>query len=373
MNKTILDQAIGHMLARIDATLAQPGRGFPHYANIEDGVWTRSPAGDWTGGFWVGLLWLAALRTGEARYREAARDWAQQLRPRVASKSVFKGFLFWYGAGLGNQLFGDEVARDLSRAGTQALMQMYNPAARLIPLGTEAEEASDVGANEANIDALPGTVALLFAHDAEFNSGEIGLNHLRQHIALCVREDGSVCQSASFDPVDGSLVRRYTHKGIHENSTWGRAQAWAMVALVQALYAGKTEFGDVAVLVANWWLEHLPADGVAFWDFDDPAIPNTSRDTSATAIAAAALLKLAKMSPEHATRYQTAAEASIEALVTRHLTPVSADDRRPPGILTEGCFNKKLGVATANELIWGDYFLFESLLALDDTVATERI
>ncbi|MFW7340548.1 glycosyl hydrolase [Pollutimonas sp. H1-120] len=373
MNKTILDQAIGHMLARIDATLAQPGRGFPHYANIEDGVWTRSPAGDWTGGFWVGLLWLAALRTGEARYREAARDWAQRLRPRVASKSVFKGFLFWYGAELGNQLFGDEVARDLSRAGTQALMQMYNPTARLIPLGTEAEEASDVGANEANIDALPGTVALLFAHDAELNSGEIALNHLRQHIALCVREDGSVCQSASFDPADGSLVRRYTHKGIHENSTWGRAQAWAMVALAQALYAGKTEFGDVAVLVANWWLDHLPADGVAFWDFDDPAIPNTSRDTSATAIAAAALLKLAKMSPEHAARYQTAAEASIEALVTRHLTPVSADDRRPPGILTEGCFNKKLGVATANELIWGDYFLFESLLALADTVTTEHI
>lgn len=373
MNKTILDQAIGHMLARIDATLAQPGQGFPHYANIEDGVWTRSPAGDWTGGFWVGLLWLAALRTGEARYREAARDWAQRLRPRVASKSVFKGFLFWYGAELGNQLFGDEVARDLSRAGTQALMQMYNPAARLIPLGTEAEEASDVGTNEANIDALPGTVALLFTHDAEFNSGEIALNHLRQHIALCVREDGSVCQSASFNPADGSLVRRYTHKGIHENSTWGRAQAWAMVALVQALYAGKTEFADVAVLVANWWLDHLPADGVAFWDFDDPAIPNTSRDTSATAIAAAALLKLAKLSPEHATRYQTAAEASIEALVTRHLTPVSADDRRPPGILTEGCFNKKLGVATANELIWGDYFLFESLLALADTVATERI
>ena len=42
----------------------------------------RSPAGDWTGGFWVGLLWLAAQRTGEVRYRAAARDWAQRLRHR---------------------------------------------------------------------------------------------------------------------------------------------------------------------------------------------------------------------------------------------------------------------------------------------------
>jgi unsaturated chondroitin disaccharide hydrolase len=77
--------------------------------------------------------------------------------------------------------------------------------------------------------------------------------------------------------------------------------------------------------------------------------------------------------PERAARYQAAAEASIEALVTRYLTPVSVADRRPQGILTEGCFNKKLEVATANELIWGDYFLFESLLALAGNLATERV
>jgi unsaturated chondroitin disaccharide hydrolase len=36
-------------------------------------------------------------------------------------------------------------------------------------------------------------------------------------------------------------------------------------------------------------------DHVAFWDFDDPASFNATRDTAATAIVAAALLKLAAL------------------------------------------------------------------------------
>ncbi|MDR6775390.1 glycoside hydrolase family 88 protein [Azospirillum sp. BE72] len=363
--------AIARVLARVDSTLAQPGSGFPHYADPADGVWVRSPAGDWTGGFWCGMLWLAALRTGDTAYRDHARDWASRLRVRADSNSVFKGFLFWYGAGLGDVLLGDPVARDLAAAGTAGLMRMYNPRARLIPLGTEAEEAFDVGVNEANIDALPGTIALLLSQGGD--AAVVARNHLLQHVALCVRDDGSVCQSASFDPETGALLRRYTHKGIHENSTWGRAQGWAMIGLAQALARGETEFRADAVRVADWWLANIPADGVAFWDFDDPAIPATERDSSATAIGAAALLKLAALIPEHRERYEAAARKSVDALVNGYLTPTAPGDARQPGILTEGCFNKRNGAATAHELIWGDYFLFEALLALEGDLAPERL
>jgi unsaturated chondroitin disaccharide hydrolase len=36
-------------------------------------------------------------------------------------------------------------------------------------------------------------------------------------------------------------------------------------------------------------------------------------------------------------------------------------DRRASGMLADGCFDPKNSVAVANELIWGDYFLFETL------------
>lgn len=373
MNREFLDSALRRILARIDATLAQPGEGFPHFSDPATGRWTRTPAGDWTGGFWCAMLWLAALHTGNEKYRDQARAWALKLRPRTSSQSVFKGFLFWYGAELGSELFADPDARELSLEGTRSLMKMYSHDAKLIPLGTEAEEASDVGVNEANIDSLPGTVGLLLSYGIVLGSDEIARQHLRQHIALCVREDGSVCQSATFDPANGRLVRRYTHKGIKENSTWARAQAWGMLGLAQALAWREIEFRDTAVRVADWWVEHLPGDHVAFWDFDDPAIPNTNRDTSATAIAAAALLKLARLIPERSQRYRAVAQASVKQLVSRYLTPISQDDPREPGILIQGCFNKRFNVGTAHELIWGDYFLFETLLVIDGILAPERV
>lgn len=373
MDSKDVDDAIKRICQRIDSTLVQECEGFPHYGTPSDGSWIRTPGGDWTGGFWVGLLWLAAYQTKQEKYRESARQWAAKLAPRVSSKSVFKGFLFWYGANIGGSLLTDSDAQALSMAGTRSLADMYNTKARLIPLGAEAEEASSVGANEANIDALPGTVALLLSHGNVLGSAEIGRQHLRQHIALCVREDGSVCQSATFNPEDGSLVKRYTHKGIHDNSTWGRAQSWVMLGLAQAISCGEREFEKDALRVADWWLQHAPADHVAFWDFDDPAIPHTNRDTSATAIAAASLLKLSELIPHRADAYRQAAVATIEQLVTHYLTPVSPTDHRQPGILTAGCFNKRNGVAMENELIWGDYFLFESLLVLSGTLKATHV
>jgi unsaturated chondroitin disaccharide hydrolase len=118
-------------------------------------------------------------------------------------------------------------------------------------------------------------------------------------------------------------------------------------------------------------MAHVPADRVAFWDFDDPAIPNTERDTAATAIACAALLKLSAVTPSEQQRstYRRFAESTVETLATRYLTPTSPNDRRIPGMLTQSCFNKRADArpqdaATNCEFIVADYYLFECLLAL---------
>jgi hypothetical protein len=118
------------------------------------------------------------------------------------------------------------------------------------------------------------------------------------------------------------MVRRYTHKGVRDDSTWTRPQAWAMVGYaVMHLWTREREFLDVAMHTADWWLAHAPVDLVAFCDFDAPAGPDTNRDTSGTAIAAAALLKLAALAPEETqrARYQAAAEATGTALVELYL------------------------------------------------------
>jgi unsaturated chondroitin disaccharide hydrolase len=371
--------ASGRMLERIDDTARRVTEGFPNFADPDTGEWTTSPQGDWTGGHWVEELWLARRVTGEERYGEWAGKWCEALRPRTTSNTVFRSFLFYYGAALGDILLGDRRAREVALQGAHELMTLYNPNAAVIPLGTEAEEASNVGNEETSIDTV-GSTSALFCWASEKTGDpsyrDVATQHAQRHIGFCVRDDASVCQSASFDPETGKVVRRYSHKGYSEESTWARAQAWGMLAytLSACWMPEHKEFLKTATRVADWWLEHVPGDRVAFWDFADPDITNVERDTSATVIAAASLLKLSELVPDDdlKSRYQGAAQETVWALVEGYLTPAGPDDLRIPGILTEGCYNKHIDLATKSELIWGDYYLFEALQVLaGNTKATE--
>jgi unsaturated chondroitin disaccharide hydrolase len=364
------DESIARLLGRIRLTSDSGLDGFPHHGDVTTGAWTTSPDGFWTGGYWVGALWLASVATGEAELKASAQDWLQRLESRIDSQTVFRGFLFLYAGALGADLAEDSRATDFAIRAARSLAATFDERAGLMPLGRDAEEAHTVGPSETNIDGLTASPLLLWAAartgDAELR--RIALSHAHRNAHYCVRDDGGVIQSATFDAGTGALVRRFTHKGSTDDSVWTRAQSWAMLGFTLSATLAPE---DVALLahaeqVSDWWLDHVPADLVAYWDFDVEQGGASRRDTSGTAIAAAALLKLCRIHPdrEKAARYRDGAERTIEALVRRHLTPTDPADPRPHGILADGCFDHRAGVAMSNELIWGDYYLLESLLVL---------
>ncbi|HJU29352.1 MAG TPA: hypothetical protein VJ718_09280, partial [Candidatus Binataceae bacterium] len=356
MSDSAWNGAIARMRARIDRTADTVGAGFPHFADPTSGEWTTTPLGDWTGGYWNGMLWLTAATTGDRRYVGLAEKWTAPLRARINSQSSAKGLLFYYGAALGAILCGYPMAREMALDGARSLAVMYNPRAGLIPTGADFEEVHSVGATESEVDVVQIAALLGWAarETGDARLKEIAISHARRHMDLCLRDDGSICQSASFDPQTGALVRRYTHKGLTDESTWARAQAWGMLGwALAAHWTGEAKFLETAKRCAEWWLDNVPGDLVAFWDFDDPAIPNTNRDTSATAIAAA-MLKIAAMESMEPLKvlYYDAAESTAKALIDRYLTA--------EGVLTEGSYNKRIGLAVKNELIWGSYYLYET-------------
>ena len=316
---------------------------------------------------------LARLRHDRtSRVPGVAERWTEMLRPRARSENIFRSFLFYYGAALGDILVNNSVGREVGILGAKGLATLYNPNARAIPLGREAEAVSDVdvGPGDANVDGVQATALLVWAarESGEANLYDIGIQHALRFIEFCVRDDGSVIQSVRFDTTSGEVLRHYTHKGYSDDSVWARAQAWAMLGYaVDAIWEpGREEFLEAAMRTADWWLDHVPDDRVAFWDFDAPAAAGTERDTSATAIAAAALLKLGALAPTEndRQRYRQEAEATVRTLAESYLTPTGLDDHRKPGILTGGCYNQRVGLATDDELVWGDYYLFESLQVL---------
>jgi unsaturated chondroitin disaccharide hydrolase len=365
-------EAIGRIIARMEDTRRRVGAQYPHWADPETGNWTTTVDGDWTGGQWVGMHWLAAKHTGKQIYRTQAAAFAQGMKGRIAVDTVFKSFPFYYGGALGSIPIRTRARTTLAAA--RSLMSMSNPALKLIPLGSQAEEGGHVGNIETSIDSLQAAPFLFWAALASGDNKmrEVAHHHAATIIPLHQRSDNSFIQSSTLDEA-GKLVRHYTHKGYSATSAWGRAQAWGVLFSTMSYLAAPEEISwlQAAERGADWWIAHVPNNHVAFWDFDDPAIPDTERDTAATAVAASALLKLSQATKNTAARakYRAAAEATIRALVTGYLTPTSPQDKRIPGILTENCFNKRADArpqdaANKCEFIVADYYLLECLMVL---------
>lgn len=160
--------------------------------------------------------------------------------------------------------------------------------------------------------------------------------------------------SAAFVPAAGVLS-----PGAEDAALYGWPSPGACVdglpgavpLLAQAAHLSADLTGP-ATEVADWYLANIPLDLVCFWEFH-PGSADAPRDTSTTAIAAAALVKLAPLAGE---RYRAAAADTLQALSDGH--------RGPHGGLIGGCYQARTGLATRHELIWGDYFALEAALAL---------
>jgi unsaturated chondroitin disaccharide hydrolase len=213
------------MQERITDTANTELNGFPQVSDAQTGKWATVSDGDWTGGFWVALLWLAHYRNRDETLLRQAEQWAQRLRLRAHSQTVFRCFLFYYGAAIAAILLENLIGRELGLLGAQELAMLYNSRARLVPIGTQAPKAQEAHLCETNVDGLVSTALLGWAAERSGNKAlrHIGRAHAARHLELCIRDDGSVQQSARFDPgmlTEGCFNGR-TGQSTNNELIWG--------------------------------------------------------------------------------------------------------------------------------------------------------
>ncbi len=298
------------MLTRMAGDAARQPRTF------EKGVFKAVPARDWTSGFFPGALWLVYEQTGDSAMKSAAEDFTK----RVESIQFFKdhhdvGFMLGCSYGEGLRVTGDATYRAVLVQGARSLATRYKSPPGLIRSWDAKEWKYPV-----IVDNMMNLELLWFAHkqtgEAAFR--EIAVNHADKTIANHFRENGSSFHLVDYDPETGAVLKKQTVQGAANDSAWARGQGWGLHGYAtMARLTGEARYLEQARKVAAFILSHprLPEDGVPYWDFDAPGIPDAPRDASAAALMACGFLELADQVPaEEAAKYRALAEKQLCSL-----------------------------------------------------------
>ncbi|KAJ4488572.1 glucuronyl hydrolase [Lentinula aciculospora] len=147
---------------------------------------------------------------------------------------------------------------------------------------------------------------------------DIANTHANTTMINHFREDGSTWHVVEYNSTTGDVIRKRTSQGYADSSTWSRGQAWALYGFANMYnHTRNSDFLQTAQRAANYFLEHIPSDGVVPWDFDAPLNPPPRpADSSAATIAANGLLLLAQLDPADADHWSNAAVQILQNITS---------------------------------------------------------
>lgn len=122
---------------------------------------------------------------------------------------------------------------------------------------------------------------------------DIAVNHARMTQRHHIRPDSSTFHVVNFDQATGNVKAKMTNQGYSDDSCWSRGQSWAITGFAQTYsWTRDKAFLTTARECADYFLAHLPSNGVPYWDFSAPVTQDTPTDTSAAVIACYGMLLL---------------------------------------------------------------------------------
>jgi unsaturated chondroitin disaccharide hydrolase len=322
INQKEFKSTLKHVFDKVNKDRNVLKREFPHVT--ERGAWETTEDGYWSGGFWVGMLWLTYKITGDEKYKKSAYKWLKRLESRKNERNMLfdLGFMFFPSFVLGYEITNDDYLKSV------------------------ALEAADTLSTRTIIDVMMELPLLWWAYKetGEERFFNIAYTHSKRTIEEFIREDYSTVHVIDFELETGEIIRKSTDQVYSDDSCWSRGQAWAIYGFALAYKTSKDEvFLKVAENLAEYYIENLPEDYVPYWDFNDPKIPNAVKDSSAAAIASSVLLSLYESNRKE--RYKEVARKILNSLSSNYL---SEEDE---GILKHGCFYKSEEMGVDESLI----------------------
>ena len=336
----------------------------PRNVDNGDDDWRFVKYGDWTSGFWPGILWYLYEGTGDEKWKTEA-DKATRILTPLSQKPAHDhdlGFQVFNSFGNGYRLTNNADYKAAVLRTADTLATLFHPKVGTILSWPGAYK--DKASHNTIVDNLMNLELLFWASK---NGGtkslyDVAVTHATTTMKNHFREDGSSYHVVLYDTATGQKIKGVAAQGYADESMWARGQAWAIYGYTMIYRETQdSTFLEFAQKITDIYLKRLPEDLIPYWDFDAPEIPNEPRDAAAASITASALLELANyVAPEKGEVYRTKAKGMIDKL--------SSDDYRSndtnTAFLLHATGHRPQGTEVDASIIYADYYYLEALLRL---------
>lgn len=332
--------------------------------SFEDGEITTSSSRWWTSGFFPGTLWLVYEQTRNPKTLEMARNYTERVRrEQFTTNNHDIGFMLYCSFGNGLRITKDSTYIPVLLQGAESLSTRFNPKVGLI---RSWDDFTDKWQYPVIIDNMMNLELLYWASKVSGNKkyADIATQHAEKTMKEHFRKNYSCYHVVSYDTISGQPEAKQTNQGCADESSWARGQAWALYGYTMVYRETQDKrFLHHAEQVADFLINHstMPQDGIPYWDFDAPDIPNVPRDASSAAIMASGLLELSQYvsEKEKADQYFKFAEKQLSTLCSPQYTAEIGENGF--FILKHSVGNMPIDSEIDAPLTYADYYYLEAL------------
>jgi len=207
---------------------------WPEYT--KDGKWQFRNKPNWFSGFISGELFLMYHLTGNEDLKRRALIHADSLVHHADIDYTHDmGFIFLPSVVKAYNETGDEKYKNTAIQAAEMLYKRFNPKGNF--LRAWGKLGSDDRAGWMIIDTMMNLELLFWAYE---NTGlqkyyDTAIIHAKTVLNESIRENYSSYHIIEFDPQNGNVLKKRTHQGYSDESTWARGQAWGFMVLLQHL------------------------------------------------------------------------------------------------------------------------------------------
>ena len=329
---------------------------------FEEGKLVTASYDWWCSGFFPGVLWYIYEYNGNDQFKDLAIKETAKVEPvKYITDHHDVGFMINCSYGHQYRLTGDEHALEVLRTAAQSLTGAFTEEVGCIKSWPFVKDGFSwvypvIIDNMMNLELL---MSIANMDNSEWLR-HVAVSHADVTMKNHFRDDYTTWHLVDYVPGVGDVNKKITVQGLADSSAWARGQAWALYGYTMMYQrTGDKKYLIQAQNIGDMIEGYLPEDGVPYWDFNDPKIPDTYRDASAAAVMASAYIALDAVA-ENGKNYLAIAEKQLRTLASDEY--LAAPGEIGGFILKHSVGNLPEDAEVDVPLTYADYYFMEALM-----------